>query len=272
MRKRKWIKQVCEEKSIRACFWVLGIMVLLAVLVPAMSPYPYDAQDINLQNQGISFEHLFGTDKFGRDIFTRSCYGLRVSLLVGFGSTTICVIIAIFVGTIAGSSRGLIDDVILEIMNVICAIPSMIYVILMLLVLEASVKSVIIGICISGWIDLAKMIRTETRRLRQMDYCIAAEMMGISRLRIVRKYILPNELKLLVGQMILMIPKAMFTEAFLSFLGIGISAPRASLGMLIRDAKTMILQYPTQILFPIMMLVVLVTCLQSLGYLIEKKI
>ena len=257
MRKRNWIKRVCEEKSIRACFWVLGIMVLLAVLVPAMSPYPYDAQDINLQNQGI---------------FTRSCYGLRVSLLVGFGSTTICVIIAIFVGTIAGSSRGLIDDVILEIMNVISAIPSMIYVILMLLVLEASVKSVIIGICISGWIDLAKMIRTETRRLRQMDYCIAAEMMEISRLRIVRKYILPNELKLLVGQMILMIPKAMFTEAFLSFLGIGISAPRASLGMLIRDAKIMILQYPTQILFPIMMLVVLVTCLQSLGYLIEKKI
>lgn len=265
------MNRIRKDKSVKICLGVLGILVLLAVLVPILSPYPYDMQEVNSQNLGVSASHWFGTDKFGRDIFTRVCYGLRISLAVGFGSTAVCVLIAMFVGSLAGLCGPLLDSVLLEIMNVISAIPSMLYVILTLLVFEASIKSVMIGICVSGWVDLAKMLRVETRRLGQMDYCIAAKMMGFSRLRIIWKYILPNEKELLIVQTILLIPKAIFTEAFLSFLGIGIAAPRASLGTLIQDAKPMITQYPTQMLYPILVLAVLVVCLQSLGYALERK-
>lgn len=270
-KKAGYISRIGKEKKVKICLGVLGVLVLLAILVPILSPYPYDMQEVNSQNLGMSAEHWFGTDKFGRDIFTRVCYGLRISLAVGFGSTAVCVLIAMFIGSLAGLCGPLLDSILLEIMNVISAIPSMLYVILTLLVFEASVKSVMIGICVSGWIDLAKMLRVETRRIGQMDYCIAAKTMGFSRLRIIWKYILPNEKELLIVQTILLIPKAIFTEAFLSFLGIGIAAPRASLGTLIQDAKTMITQYPTQMLYPILVLAVLVVCLQSLGYALERK-
>ena len=164
-----------------------------------------------------------------------------------------------------------VDSILLELMNIISAIPSMLYVILILLVLDASIGSVILGICVAGWVDLAKMVRVETRRLRQMDYCLAAEMMGVSMWRIIFKYILPNERGLLIVQTILLIPKAIFTEAFLSFLGIGIAAPRASLGTLIQDARSLITQYPTQILFPVLVLAALIVCLQSIGYALEQQ-
>lgn len=265
------MKRVKLDTKLKIYLGILGVFILVSILVPILSQYPYDAQDVANQNLGISAAHLFGTDKFGRDIFTRVCYGLRISLAVGFSSTLICLVIGAAVGAAAGLSNSVIDTILLEVMNVISAIPSMLYVILILLVFDASIGSVILGICVAGWIDLAKMVRVETRRLRQMDYCLAAEMMGLSTWRIVWKYILPNERELLVVQTILLIPKAIFTEAFLSFLGIGIAAPKASLGTLIQDAKPLITQYPTQMLFPVLVLAALIVCLQSIGYSLERR-
>ena len=117
------INRIRKDKSVRICLGVLGILVLLAVLVPILSPYPYDMQEVNSQNLGVSASHWFGTDKFGRDIFTRVCYGLRISLAVGFGSTAVCVLIAMLVGSLAGLCGPILDSVLLEIMNVISAIP-----------------------------------------------------------------------------------------------------------------------------------------------------
>lgn len=271
MIKKVHFNQIMSDKRIRMCAGIMVILLLLAVLVPMISPYPYDVQDVESQNLGMSAAHWFGTDKFGRDIFTRVCYGLRISLAVGLGSTAICALIGILIGSVSGFCGTFADSVLLEMMNVISAIPSMLYVILLLLVFGASVKSVMIGICVSGWVDLAKMVRIETKRCRQKDYCIAAEMMGFSKVRISWKYILPNEKNMLIVQTVLMIPKAIFTEAFLSFLGVGIAAPRASLGTLIQDAKTMITRYPTQMLFPILVLSVLIVCFQSIGYALEQK-
>lgn len=265
------MKRLALDRKLKIYVGILLIFILISILVPVLSPYHYEAQDIANQNLGISVRHFFGTDKFGRDIFTRVCYGLRISLVVGFSSTLICLIIGAGIGAIAGISNSVTDMVLLEIMNVISAIPSMLYVVLILLVFDASVGSVILGICVAGWVDLAKIVRVETRRIWQMDYCLAAEMMGVSVWRIVWKYILPNERELLIVQAVLLIPKAIFTETFLSFLGIGITAPRASLGTLIQDAKPLILQYPTQMLFPALVLVMLIVCLQNVGYSLERR-
>lgn len=258
-----------KNKKLIIYMGILGVLVLLAILVPVLSPYPYDAQDVTRQNLNMSAKHWFGTDKFGRDIFTRVSYGLGISLLTGIFSALSCFVIGVAAGAAAGWGNSVIDMILLEIMNIISAIPSMLYVILLLLVFDASIWSVIAGISVSGWIDLAKMVRVETRRIRQMDYCAAAEMMGLSFWRILCKYILPNEKELLIVQTVLLIPKAIFTEAFLSFLGIGIAAPRASLGTMIQDARGMIWQYPMQLLYPVLVLAGLILCLQNIGYAME---
>ena len=265
------MKQLMKDNKLIIYLGILGVFVAAAIVVPILSPYSYDAQDVASQNLGVSAAHLFGTDKFGRDLFTRVFYGLRISLTVGFVSACVCFVIGVVVGAVSGLANLVVDSILLELMNIISAIPSMLYVILILLVLDASIGSVILGICVAGWVDLAKMVRVETRRLRQMDYCLAAEMMGVPMWRIIFKYILPNERGLLIVQTILLIPKAIFTEAFLSFLGIGIAAPRASLGTLIQDARSLITQYPTQILFPVLVLAALIVCLQSIGYALEQQ-
>ncbi len=260
-----------KKRKLNIYLIIIGVLFLLAVIVPVLSPYPYDAQEITRQNLGISAEHWFGTDKFGRDIFTRICYGMRISLLVGLLSSVCCFVIGVVVGAAAGWGHPAADMVILEAMNIISAVPSMLYVILILLVFDAGVWSVIAGISVSGWIELAKMVRIETRRIRQMDYCVAARMMGLSFWRILCRYILPNEKELLIVQTVLLIPRAIFTEAFLSFLGIGIAAPEASLGTMIQDARGLIWQYPSQMLYPVLVLAGLILCLQNIGCVIEDE-
>lgn len=252
------------------CTAVLLALVVLAFLVPVFSPYPYDAQNISEQNLPVSMKHLFGTDRFGRDLFTRSFYGLRISMTVGIVSAAVSMTVGTFLGVAAGYFGGAADVLIAEVMNVVGAVPSMLYVILIMLILEPGCGSVIIGICISGWIDVARIVRSETKRIRQMDYCTAAEAMGLPRSRIIRKYVLGNERALLTAQTILFIPKAIFTEAFLSFIGIGIAAPQASLGALIQDAKSQMAVCPWQMIFPVILLVLVILCLQSAGGTVEK--
>lgn len=258
------------DRQIRICFVILTILLLLTVMVPFLSPYSYDTQNIAEQNAGVSSAHLFGTDRFGRDLFTRVFYGMRISLFVGIVSAAVCLFVGTAVGTAAGYYGGIVDTVLLEVMNVISAIPSMLYIILITLVLGSGVRSVVLGICISGWTELGKFIRSETRRLKQSDYCIAAEMLGVSSVRIMWRYILCNEKEMLIVQAVMLIPKAIFEEAFLSFIGIGIAAPEASLGTLIQDARSQITVYPTQMIFPAAALAVVMFCLNQIGRVLER--
>ena len=122
----------------------------------------------------------------------------------------------------------------------------------------------ILGFCVAGWVDLARIFRAETMRQKEMEYCMAAKMMGVSTWRMIGKYILPNARQLLKVQMLVLVPKAIFTEAFLSFLGIGIAAPQASLGTLIQDAKAQITLYPLQMVYPVVILILLFLSLQGI--------
>ena len=138
---------------------LLAALILLALLVPALSPYSYETQNVEIQNAGSSLQHLFGTDKFGRDLFVRVWYGTRISLLVGAGSALFCGVIGIFYGSIAGYAGQKTDMLMMRLADIIDAIPSLLYVILIMLVLGANVGSILLGICISGWIDLARIVR-----------------------------------------------------------------------------------------------------------------
>ena len=159
---------------------------------------------------------------------------------------------------------GKTDLVLSELMNILSAVPSLLYIILIQLAFHPGMGSVILGFCVAGWVDLARLFRAETMRQKEMEYCMAAKMMGVSSFRIIGKYILPNARQLLKVQMLLLVPKAIFTEAFLSFLGIGIAAPQASLGTLIQDAKAQIMLYPLQMVYPVVILILLFLSLQGI--------
>ena len=248
-----------------------AILAALAILVPVLSTQSYSDQNSAIQNLGSSMTHLFGTDKFGRDIFVRVFFGTRISLIVGLTSALICGLFGIFYGAVAGFAGGMVDICMMRLADVIDAIPSLLYVILITLTLGANVMGIVAGICISGWIELARIVRGEVMRLKQKEFCMAAGLYGAKPLYLLRKHILPNVAGVIIVNLTFFIPKAIFTEAFLSFMGVGIAAPIASLGTLIQDARSQMRLYPYQMIYPILILCLLIISFQMIGMGLEKK-
>ncbi|MBO1720130.1 ABC transporter permease [Extibacter sp. GGCC_0201] len=251
---------------------LLAVMALLAILIPALSPYSATAQNAELRNAPSSFSHLFGTDKFGRDIFVRVFAGTRISISVGIGSALICGVAGILYGGAAGYAGGKADMLLMRAADVIDAIPSLLYVILIMLVMGASIGSMLLGICIGGWVGLARVVRGEVMRLKSEDFCTAARLIGAGRGRLLFIHLLPNAAGPIIVNVTLLIPKAMFTEAFLSFVGVGIMAPAASLGTLIQEARSQIQVAPSQMLYPILVLCILILSVNLTGAGLEKSI
>lgn len=248
---------------------LLCVLTLLAVAVPMFSAQSYSDQNAELRNLGTSAAHLFGTDKFGRDIFVRVWYGTRISLLIGVGSAFICGIFGNLVGMAAGYAGGVVDMILMRIADVIDAIPSLLYVILITLTFGANVGSILSGICISGWIGLARIVRGEIQRGKTQGFCAASRLAGAGSFQILFRHLLPNAAGPVIVSLTFLIPRAIFTEAFLSFVGVGISAPAASLGTLIQDARSQMQIYPSQMLYPVLVLCLLILSFNLIGYGLE---
>ena len=242
----------------------LGIMILLAIFVPIISPYTYDgmSDDVNIMP---CMAHLLGTDKFGRDILTRLMYGARISLMVGFLAAILNLIIGVVYGGIAGYAGGKVDLVMMRIIDCIYSIPSMLYVILIMLVLGSNIYSVLVGISISSWIGMARQVRTQIQTLKQQEFAMAAYVIGASKTRILFKHLIINSMGPIVVSATMMVPDAIFTEAFLAFIGIGISLPQASWGTLCNEARAQLTQYPIQIIWPVMAICLTVLALNFIG-------
>ena len=242
----------------------LGIMILLAIFIPIISPYTYDgmSDDVNIMP---CMAHLLGTDKFGRDILTRLMYGARISLMVGFLAAILNLIIGVVYGGIAGYAGGKVDMVMMRIIDCIYSIPSMLYVILIMLVLGSNIYSVLVGISISSWIGMARQVRTQIQTLKQQEFAMAAYVIGASKKRILFKHLIINSMGPIVVSATMMVPDAIFTEAFLAFIGIGISLPQASWGTLCNEARAQLTQYPIQIIWPVMAICLTVLALNFIG-------
>lgn len=271
-RKRKGLREYFrkDRRAAAGCI-LLGIWIILAVFVPLFSPWSCTEQNAAIQNSLPSSVHWFGTDKFGRDLFARVWYGAGLSLLVGLVSAVLNGCIGVLYGAISGYAGKKADLILMRAADVVSAIPSMLYVILITLVLGAGVPSIILGLCIAGWIDMSRIVRGEILRLKGTDFARAAKMEGIPPLRILIRHLLPNAAGPITVNFIFLIPQAVFTEAFLSFLGIGIAAPAASLGTIIQEARSQMMVYPYQMIFPLLVLCVMMLALNLIGTSLEQR-
>ena len=251
---------------------ILGIWIVLAVAVPLLGPWSFSEQNAAIRNQTSSLMHWFGTDRFGRDLFARVWYGAGISLAVGIISTVINGIIGVFYGAVSGYAGKYTDMALMRIADIISAIPSMLYVILITLVMGAGVGSMILGLCVAGWISMARIVRGEIIKLKETEYAYAARMEGIKPLRILLRHLLPNTAGTIVVNMIFLVPQAIFTEAFLSFLGVGIAAPAASLGTIIQEARSQMMLYPYQMIYPLLVLCIMLLALNMVGNAVEQRL
>ena len=229
---------------------VIAVILALAVFGPVLSPYEYDAQDFMVSNEPPSMTHWFGTDMFGRDLFVRVLYGARISLAVGFLASFISLFIGVIYGGISGFAGGRIDNVMMSIVDVIYSVPVMIYVILLMVVVGPGLKSIFITLGISYWAPMARIVRAEVMRLKNEEFILAARVIGASPRRILLRHLIPNAMGSVLVTLTFSIPGAIFTESFLSFVGLGVSAPMASWGVLCSDAVGSLPIYPWQLFFP----------------------
>lgn len=260
-----------NRQALAGCM-ILGIWILFAVLVPVFWPWSYSEQNAEIQNQAMSMTHLFGTDKFGRDIFARVWYGAGISLLIGIASALINECVGVLYGAAAGYAGKHADMVMMRIADIISSIPSILYVILITLAAGAGAGSMILGLCVAGWIDMARIVRGEIQRLKETDFAAAARMEGIPRIRILWRHLLPNAAGPILVNLIFLIPQAIFTEAFLSFLGVGLEPPAASLGTIIQEARSQMLVYPNQMVCPLVVLCVMLLALNAVGTAVEGQL
>lgn len=244
----------------------LTVMILYAILGPILSQYSYDQQNLNLQHQLPSAAHWFGTDKFGRDIFVRVAYGARISLAIGFSAAAINLLIGITYGGIAGYFGGKVDMLMMRFVDIIYSMPDMLYVILIMLILgDNPFLAIIIGISITAWVNMARQVRTQVMTLKQQEFSLAAYVLGASRKRILFKHLIINCMGPIIVSVTLMVPSAIFTEAFLSFVGIGINAPQASWGTLANEARQLLERYPIETIWPLAAICLTMLSLNFIG-------
>lgn len=251
---------------------VLCVVILAAIFGPVFSQYTYDQQNMGLRNAAPSLSHFFGTDKMGRDIFVRILYGARISLGVGVMAAVVNLILGTLYGGIAGYVGGKVDMVMMRVVDIIYSVPSMLYIVLIMLWLGAGVGSIMLGISITCWIGMARIVRQEVKSLKEQEFTMAAFVLGASSKRILIKHLLINSMGPIIVNVTLQVPQAIFTEAWLSFLGVGISAPKASWGTLAEAARELIQVYPMQTIYPLVAICITIISFNFVGEGLERAL
>jgi len=231
---------------------VIIVMALLSIFVPMFSPYTYDGMDLMSMNKGPSLAHPCGTDQMGRDLFIRILYGARISLTIGLVAAAINFVIGVIYGGLSGYIGGRTDMIMMRIVDILTSLPSLLYIVLIMLVFGSNMGSVILALCFTSWIGTARVVRSEVMRLKHSEYVLAARLAGAKTRHLLISHLIPNAMGPIIVSTAFLIPNAIFSEAFLSFLGIGIKAPMASWGTLANDAIPMMQQQPYQMLFPVL--------------------
>lgn len=262
----------------------LALIILGAIFIPLFYPYAYDQQIREARNLSPNLKHIFGTDKLGRDLFIRVVYGARISLSIGFVASLINLTIGVVYGGISGYVGGRVDNIMMRIVDILYSIPLLLYVILLKVVFQDYINKlfensalgalrslgpelILIYIVLGSvyWVGMARMVRGQVLSIKNNEYVLAARAIGSSGWRIIMRHLVPNAIGQIIVTVTMSIPTAIFTESFLSFIGIGVSAPMASWGSLASNAYQGLASYPYLLLFPALAICVTVLAFNIMG-------
>ncbi len=244
---------------------ILIIYALLAIFAPVLSRYGFSDMDADAMNALPSFAHWFGCDATGRDLWVRLWMGARVSLTIGLSAATINMCIGAILGGLCGYYGGKLDMIIMRIVDILYGIPTLIVTILVMVVIGRGIKTLIIAMCIVGWIGSCRFVRGEVYRLKEQDFVSAAQVLGVPNAVIILRHILPNIMGLMVTNLCMAIPWSIFQEAFLSYIGLGISPPNCSWGILAKEGIKMLRVAPHEVLIPAFFICTTMLALNLLG-------
>lgn len=278
-------RRLKENKIAMVSLVVIILILVFALIGPLLSPYSYSQQIKGDENLTPCLKHPFGTDNLGRDMLVRTMIGSRISLFIGIGSALLVLIIGSIYGAISGLLGGKIDAIMMRIVEIIYALPDMLVIILLRIVLDEPLKAAFdsgnaLGIlqvlgpgiialfivyALLYWVGMARIVRGQVLQLKEMEYVNAARALGANNTRLIKKHLLPNCIGQLIVTTMLQIPSAIFTEAYLSFLGIGVSKPLASLGSLASDALNGIASYPYRLVLPAVVISIIILSFNLFG-------
>lgn len=244
---------------------VMVIMCVTALLTPWITPYGYEEQNLLLGAVPPSAEHWLGTDTLGRDLLTRILYGSRISLAVGFIATAVALLIGVIYGTVAGYLGGRVDALMMRLVDILYALPFMIFIILLMVIFGRNILLLFLAIGAIEWLTMARIVRGQVQSLRQQEFVEAAISIGLGPWAIIRRHLIPNTLGPVIVYTTLTIPNVMLLESFLSFLGLGIQPPQSSWGLLISYGVETMEEYPWLLIFPGLALSLTLFALNFLG-------
>jgi oligopeptide transport system permease protein len=247
--------------------WIIASMAVLVMVGPWLSRYAYDFTDWSNLSVGpnLANGHWFGTDTLGRDLFVRTLYGGRISLLVGIVATIVSLAIGVSYGAIAGYFGGRVDAVMMRIVDILYALPFMFFVILLMVFFGRNIVLIFVAIGAINWLDMARIVRGQTLSLKNREFVEAAQAQGVGSFAIIRRHIVPNLLGVVVVYVTLTIPQVILVESFLSFLGLGVQEPMTSWGALVHDGAEELESAPWMLVFPAAFLAVTLFCFNFLG-------
>lgn len=247
-------REIVKSKTSLASLVVVILLLLMAIFAPIITPYRYDQAIFTEAHQPPSWKHLMGTDMIGRDLLSRVIYGARISISIGVIVQLIGLAIGMPLGLIAGFYGGLIDQLIMRFVDAMLAFPILLIVILIMVVLGPGYINVLIGLGMTSWLQICRLTRGGVLDVRESEFVIAARASGASDFHIILKHIIPNILSPIIVTVVLGIPQAIFREASLSFIGIGINPPTPSWGQMVGEYYLMIQAYWWMPLFPALMI------------------
>ncbi|MHC9532120.1 oligopeptide ABC transporter permease [Dellaglioa sp. BT-FLS60] len=290
-------RRLKKNKGAFISLWVLVAIFILAFGSPILAPHSATKQNVEYTNlppkipgvdiNGINGKlktssgdwydaykqnnipkdkyFILGTDVFGRDLLSRIMYGTKISLIVALVAALVDLGVGVAYGILSGWRGGRVDTVMQRIIEIISSVPNLVVIVLMLLVFKPGLTSIILAIAVTGWTTMARLIRAQTLKLKDQEYILAARTLGESPVKIAVKHLLPNLSSVIIIQTMFTIPSAIFFEAFLSFIGIGISAPQASLGSLLNDGQKNFQFLPYQMWYPAIVLCIIMVAFNLLG-------
>ena len=285
LEKKKTVEISVERQSVWKDIWkelkknkvamvsvVLLAILIIAVLLAPLSPYDPYKLDASQKLQGISSSHWFGTDEYGRDYFTRTLYGGRVSLLVGFMSMIMTVVIGTSLGVFSGNVGGKVDMFLMSFTDIFLALPSMLLMVILNTFLKPGLPTLIVVLSLFSWASVARITRAETMSLKERDFVVATQNLGASNFRVIIKHIIPNILGPVIVAASLSVANAILMESSLSFLGLGVQIPRASWGSMLQGAQAHILDYPLLAVYPGVMILITVLSFNLLGDILRNAL